>query len=105
MLIPLAANYSSLRLQLAQGHTHRGIQAGKHAQDQSKPDSRPGKAFAHFCQGPGGEVATEPTPTLPTHLTKSSKVRKETIPPIRWQGGVKELSSSTSLTLATCTIP
>lgn len=40
-----------------------------------------------------------------THLVNSWKERKATIAPMRWQGGVKDVSSRTSLTLATCTIP
>lgn len=40
-----------------------------------------------------------------THLVKSWKERKATIAPMRWQGGVKDVSNRTSLTLATCTMP
>lgn len=43
--------------------------------------------------------------TTRTDLVNSRKERKDTMAPIRWHGGVKDVSSRTSLTLATCTMP
>lgn len=40
-----------------------------------------------------------------TDLVNSWKERNATMAPMRWQGGVKDVSSRTSLTLATCTMP